>query len=288
MRIPVAHLRKIVGPLENSKLPLYYLSGFTRGPLSVEARSAVLDSQIPMLEAAGVKEIEVVYVERVLGQLIKTFPEQYRFPYGSFNYMEMDKFMNALNYVNQRSKRERYIVSAADVYVDPAARSLQVIIEFGEKIDWKKWNAVKTRLPKNVKFPYRLSESGIIIFVDMRPQGADYLQRFYKNSDLVTSIVGRKSATTISVAPDFNRVTDVWTVDEPAKLVETYTATHAKLVIIGDALSEEYKKALMLLKGMDKYARFMLATNIDQSKIDDFLKMVKDSYNQDGWSSDEF
>jgi hypothetical protein len=117
----------------------------------------------------------------------------------------------------------------------------------------------------------------------LRPGGDDYLKRFYKNSDLVTSLVGRKSTDQIVIAPDFIGSADVICVDNPENLMPEYSNGRWRLIIVGDNLSKDYADALQMVKNYDRYVRFMMATNIDLAKKEDFISTVKESYNKDNW-----
>lgn len=257
------------------------------GPKIIK-HSSPFNSQIgKILRSAGVEEVELIFNERMVAFLANLFPARYRQPFGQLTFFELDKILTAFREMNKKSQRQRGIICVNEVY-RREGNMLSVLIEYGEQIEYEKWNDIKTKIDKKQKFDYRYSENGIIVFVDLRPEGDNYLQRFYRNSDLVTSLVGRRREETIRIAPDFNRELDVYTVDDPGKLLDVYIAKNARLIIVGDTLSQEYKNALAKVKTYDRFARFMLATNIDQRNLSEFLSLVHKSYVSDNFSIDDF
>ncbi|MFW5890929.1 MAG: hypothetical protein ACOCUI_01795, partial [bacterium] len=195
----------------------------------------------------------------------------------------IDKILNEYKEVNKRSKRKRYLISCTEQYVRDKFGRINPVLKFGENLTYERWQEVKTKIDKKKPLYYRLSENGIIVFVDLRPGGEDYLKRFYKNSDLVTSLVGRKSTDKIVIAPDFIGSTDVISVDDPEKLLPEYSNGQWKLIIVGDTLSKDYAEALQMVKNYDRYVRFMMATNIDLTKKEEFIRRVRDAYNSNNW-----
>jgi hypothetical protein len=53
-------------------------------------------------------------------------------------------------------------------------------MRFGENMNYERWQELKTKIDKKKSIFFRYSEYGIIVFVDLRPGGDDYLKRFYK------------------------------------------------------------------------------------------------------------
>jgi len=234
----------------------------------------------------NIESIELRYDAKLVAVLIKTYPVKYRRPYGKMDFFKMDKTLQVLQQINRKSKRQRTVILLNELYAGDGDKI--VLVESGEELSYEKWNNIKPELDKKETFYYRFKECGIIVFVDLRPGGENYLDRFYKNSDLVTSLVGHKQDDQIAISSDFIREYDVYTVDEPEKLLSVYKESNARLIIVGDVLSDEYKKALFQVKGYDPYARFMLATNIDQKDREQFLVQVSKSYHADNYSLDDY
>ncbi|MCK4906268.1 MAG: hypothetical protein KAS64_01880 [Spirochaetes bacterium] len=240
-----------------------------------------------MLAQGGVDNVDMIYNEKLMSYLRKEFKDQYRLPYEQISFFQMDKTISAFKEINKKSMRQRKLISLSEIYKKEGS-AITVLIEYGEEVDFAKWNNIKTKIDKKQRFDVKYDENGIIVFVDLRPEGENYLQRFYKNSDLVTSLVGRKTSDSIRISPDFIRETDVYTVDDPTVLLDEYIKKKARLILIGDTLSPDYKNALAKVKTYDKFARFMLAMNIDQRNLDSFLEQVKKSYCSDNFSIDDY
>ncbi|HBE04041.1 MAG TPA: hypothetical protein DC049_16435 [Spirochaetia bacterium] len=185
--------------------------------------------------------------------------------------------------INKTSGRKRTVFHCGELYKNAEEGNYNIQLAWNEEITAEKWNSLKRTIPRTSRIAYRFNEYKIIILVDLRPAGDDYIKRFYKNSDLVTTLVNRKKGSNIRISPDFNRLTDVVTVEDPSRLLAVYQESCARLVIVGDALSEIYQKALAEVKRYDRYARFMLAVNIDQAKIDYFLSQIKLNYHRNNW-----
>jgi len=251
-------------------------------------RGTRFDNEVAeVLQQLNISEVDFLYTEKLSLALRRLYPERYRAPFATLSFVELDKSLHALQAINRKSNRRREIVSGMELY-RRNEKKLEVLLEYGQTISAAFWNDLKTRVEKKQRFDIRFSESGIIVFVDLRPEGGNYLQRFYRNSDLVTSLVGQRSDEHVRIAPDFNGELDVFAVDDPDKLLDTYINRNARLIIIGDELSEDYKVALAKVKGYDPFARFMLATNIDQGHLDSFLIQVKKSYVANNFNIDDF
>ena len=270
-------------------VPLVFLNDVAAGATGLRfPRGTRFDRQVAeALESGGVPEADFLYTEKLAVALRRLFPDRFRLPFATLSFIEMDKYMQALPVINKKSRRERRIVSCMELYRRNGPL-IEVLLEYEQVITPEIWNGLKTRLDKKQRFDIRFSEAGIIVFVDLRPESENYLQRFYRNSDLVTSLVGHRSDEHVHIAPDFNGELDVFTVDDPDKLLDTYISRNARLIIIGDTLSEDYKKALASVKQYDPFARFMMATNIDQGHLDSFLLQVKKSYLANNFNIDDF
>ncbi len=269
-------------------LPLIYIDPIEAKTKSGKNISIVANSKFKvedksMLKDADIYEINVLYTEALYSKLILLNSLKYRRPYGKKSFIEIDKILTEYNEINKKSKRKRYLISCSEQYMRNNSGRIIPILKFKDNLTYDRWQEVKPRLDKKKSIYFRYSENGIIVFVDLRPGGEDYLNRFYKNSDLVTSLVGRKSTDKIVIAPDFLGSADVISVDDPKKLLPEYSNGNWRLIIVGDTLSKEYAEALQMVKNYDRYARFMMATNIDLTRKEDFIQKVKNQYTKDNW-----
>ena len=87
-----------------------------------------------------------------------------------------------------------------------------------------------------------------------------------------------------NISSEFNELTDIWTVNDPAMLLETYIETNAKLIVIGDSLNETYRSALLKVREYDKYARFFVVNNIDPTDSKELLINIRNAYLKNNYS----
>jgi hypothetical protein len=269
-------------------LPLIYLNPIEAKTKSGKDIHIVANSKFKVedksiLKDADIYEINVLYTEPLYSKLISINSLKYRKPYGKKSFIDIDKILNEYKEINKKSKRKRYLISCSEQYFRNKSGRIIPILRFGENITYDRWQEVKPRIDKKKSLYFRYSENGIIVFVDLRPGGDDYLRRFYKNSDLVTSLVGRKSTDKIVIAPDFLGSADVISVDDPQKLLPEYSNGNWRLIIVGDTLSKDYAEALQMVKSYDPFVRFMMATNLDLTKKEEFIQQVKNQYTKDNW-----
>jgi hypothetical protein len=273
-------------------VPLFLLTDMRYQPpggaqKAVRRGTQLEPSLLQELVDAGESRVNCVYSEKLLMALSRLFPQQYRLPFRTVSYVELDKILHAMVKINSMSRRKREVICVDEVYRKEESL-VSVLLPYGSTLDLETWNAVKIKIDRKRKFAIRFNEHGIIVFVDLRADGPDYLQRFYRNSDLVTSLVGHRHDATTVIAPDFLSEFDVYTVDDPGRLLPVYMENQTRLIIVGDVLSDEYKKALIAVRNHDKFARFIVATNIDQKNLDIFLSQVKKSYCSDNFDFEEY
>ncbi len=269
-------------------LPVVFLNGLefktsSGKQIKISQTSKFNVDYVKPLKEAGISEINIIYTEALYSKLVTINSLKYRKPSGKLTFVEIDKIFEDYKEINKKSKRQRYLISCTEQYVRDKYGRVLPIMRFGENMNYERWQELKTKIDKKKSIFFRYSEYGIIVFVDLRPGGDDYLKRFYKNSDLVTSLVGRKSTDQIVIAPDFIGSADVICVDNPENLMPEYSNGRWRLIIVGDNLSKDYADALQMVKNYDRYVRFMMATNIDLAKKEDFISTVKESYNKDNW-----
>ena len=73
---------------------------------------------------------------------------------------------------------------------------------------------------------------------------------------------------------------------DPAELLKTYSEENARLIVLGDQMNESYKAALLEVKKYDRFARFMIATDIDPDQCEILLAKIKKAYNTDKYTFD--
>ncbi len=248
-----------------------------------EKEREIPKEKIAELEDKGVQEIDILFTRHVYECLCTFCPENYRLHSSVKSFIEIDKIINTYRTINRSSKRQRSISFLHEFY-NPKG-GYEPLIRFNETIDFKKWNSIKRMFKKDSKLPILYNEIGIIVFVDLTQKGDGYIDRFKKNADLCTLLAQRKSEYSgISISSDFNSLTDIWTVNEPENLLETYIEHNARLIILGDTITKDYKDALMKVKKYDKFARFFVATDINPSDFKPLLLKIKKAYNTDNYT----
>jgi hypothetical protein len=263
-----------------------YLDDFTLEGKRFRSGDDLSRTDIEFFEKAGLKEVKVLYNEKLYSLLSSEFPLEYRKPYGNMDFIRMDRHLDVLNGVSGMSRRKRFVFVVGDVYgYDNVTGKKTVLATHNDAMDYKRWNDIKRFLNKDQRFSYRNCECAIIIFVNMKPDAeTNFLERFKKNTDLVTALVARKKDSKVEIAPDFIPTEDVISVSDPETLLEIYRKSYAKLIIIGENISESYKRSLLQVKQYDKFARMMVVPSVNARDIDHFLQQVKLVYNSDRWS----
>jgi hypothetical protein len=284
MLVKIEQIKKV---LENNPACVCkYLQSYTvKGKTYNESDQLFIDD-IYRFEQVGLETIEIKYDEIVYSMLSTLYPAEYRVPYASADFITIDRKLETLDRVSTLTKRKRYLICIGDIYsYDQHTGKRITVFKHNEVIDYKKWNQVKRLVDKNKRIYYRNSENGIIIFVNLQPHAdSSYIERFKKNTDLVSAIVARKKDCKIEISPDFLPTEDVYTVNDPKDLLKFYQQSNARLIIIGETLNDEYRRALLQVREYDKFARMMVVPLIDLRNIDHFLLQVKMVYNADRWS----
>ena len=269
-----------------AEFQLTYLKSISHAGIICKSGDEVKLDDIQHLIEAEYHEIDVNFAPVLYDYLTMEFPQEYRKPYGMMNFIEVDRHLETLKVVNSLSKRKRFLYLIGDIYgTDSRTAQRIAIINHHEEIDYEKWNQIKRFIKKDHKFFYRNSENGIILFVDLRDSAADdYVEKFKKNTDLITAMVSRRKNASVTIAPDFITTEDVISVTDPENLLDEYVKNNSRLIIIGEKLTETYKVALNVIIKYDRYARLMVVPAIDPNNIDHFLYQAKLVYNSDRWS----
>ena len=226
-------------------------------------------------EAAGIMEVPV----RLDYQLLKPLcvhDQSFRSPYGVGHLPRLRERLALLETCNSRSKKRRTLHSAAEVYLT----DVEPVFSFNQEITAKMLDRIPVKEQAALRVAYRYSELKILVLLDMRPNGADYSKRFYRNTELISALMGKKRPHSVVISPDLIPASDVHTVEDPKKLLSRYQETNARLIIVGDALIPEYTRALVEVKTFDPFARFMLAAKIDLTDLAAFLQTVSSNYHR--------
>lgn len=282
MRLSLEEITQLLARHDSSS-ELYYLDDiiirghrFTTG-LQIEA------GHIDILRHNGFTAIEVMYNAVMYDFLSLEFPCRFRRPYGEMSFMDMDRYLEELSKVNNATKRKRYISMVGDIYTG-SEENPEVLVRHGEPLDYKKWNVIKRELNRDGTFCYRNSEVAIIVFVNLNAESStSYVERFKKNTDLITAMVSRKKDSSYHIAEDFIPTEDVISVTDPAELLTTYCETQARLIIIGENPDEEYRQSLKKVQNEDRYVRMMVVPAINHANLDHFFKQVGLVYNSNRW-----
>lgn len=242
-------------------------------------------AKIQQLKEDGAREIDLYFSSLLYKSLVVCCPENFRNPSSVKSLFEIDRIITTFENINRTCKRKRYISFLYELY-GPDYLNEDPIIRYEEPVDFHKWNAIKRSLKKNAQLPVLFSERGIIVFVDLTNKSdLKYIERFKINTDICTILTQRKPEyANFSFSPDFNTMTDIWTVNNPDDLLDTYIQNNAKLIILGDKLNEYYKSALLKVKRYDKYARFIVTTDVIPENPGSLLNAIKKAYNKDNYT----
>lgn len=287
MKVSLEQLKVLWKRYNPDFLRCSYFSAFTLYGKTFHADDEIQSGDLAFFEECGHASIEINYVESFYNLLAAEFPLEYRRPYGCMDFIGVDRHLDVLHNTNKLSRRKRFLYVVGDVYsVDPVTGRHVILYGHNDPLDYRTWNEKKRQVSKDQKFNYRNSECGIILFVNMKPDAeTNYVERFRKNTDLVTSIVTRKKDSRVEIAPDFIPAEDTISVNDPDNLLDVYRNSNARLIIIGETISDSYKRSLLQVKQYDKFVRMMVVPHINPGDIDHFLMQVRMVYNSDRWSS---
>ncbi|MBN2403867.1 MAG: hypothetical protein JXN64_15940 [Spirochaetes bacterium] len=240
------------------------------------------------MQEDGIEKIDILFTNSLYKMLNVLNPDKYKDPCDYKTFIEVDKIISTFKKVNRVSKRKRYISFLCEIY-NINDNGFNPVINFNEIIDDDKWNYIKTKIAKikkHTKFPILYNEIGIIICVDLTKQNdSNFIERFKKNADICSLLVQKNhNNANFNISSEFNELTDIWTVNEPDKLLDTYVETNARLIVIGDSLNETYRSALLRVKNYDKFARFFVANNIDPNDSQDLLENIKNAYHKNNYT----
>lgn len=262
-----------------------YFESYNAGGNVFLPSDIVLPVHVRHLTDHGIREVEVFYTPQLYEILSKEFPAVFRKPFARVRMSDMDRILEELKNVNAHSTRKRFVRMVGDIYgLDMNTGRRTILLRHDEPLDFKKWNGLKRDFDRNQVFAYRNSEVSIIVFVDLR-MGVhkDYIERFKINTDLISLLVSKGQEPAYQPAPDFIATEDVISVNDPSSLLEEYIKSNARLIIIGEKLDDEYKRALLQVRNYDRFVRLMVVPSIDQRNMADFFRQLRLVYCYDRW-----
>jgi hypothetical protein len=285
MRVELGKLRHLWNNYNEYFLECIYVQDQIVGGKKFRAGEIMRAVDLSFFERNSLHSIDLLYTEKIYSLLSGEFPADFRRPYGHLAFLNMDRQLEALSTISNLSRRRRFLHVVGDIYgSDPVNGKRIILSTHNDELDYKRWNEMKRFINKDEKISYRSSENGIILLVNMKPDAdSTYLERFKKNADLVTAIVTRKKDSKVEIAPDFIPTEDAHSVNDPDQLLEEYKRTGARLIIIGENITDAYKRALLEVKQYDRFVRMMVVPFINPQEIEHFLMQVKLVYNSDRW-----
>ena len=285
MIISIKHLKKILKKY-GDKIDIRFFKDINVKGKKYLSDDIVLKEHASIFEKNDIKGIEILYNYNLYEYLSKEFPLEFREPYNVVDFVNLDRILENFNNINAATPRKRFIYMLGDIYGrDTKDGKRNIILGHNEAVTYQKWNDVKRLINKNAKFLFRNSEMAIIIFVDLKEKNnSTYVERFKKNTDLISILVSEKKNHKFKLAPGFVPTEDVFSVTDPGSLLNEYKQSNARLIIIGDHLNDDYKRALFQVKEYDKYVRMMVVPSIDQSNLNHFIRQLQLVYKTDKWN----
>ena len=161
-------------------------------------------------------------------------------------------------------------------------RHISHVLNYGEKLDGKRWNDVKIVLNRNESLPYQFDENGVIVFCILKKEDPLYHDKSKRFNELSAMIADCKREG-CAISPDFNPGLDLFIVNEASKLLDTYIKSKASLIIVGDDINEEYKKVLSQIKVYDTFVKMMVVKFSDRADKREILSQIKLNYEKMSW-----
>jgi hypothetical protein len=227
----------------------------------------------------GINKIEVVFSELLFAKLVSLFPQTYRLPFATKNFIDFDKYMSAIDDANRLSKRKRSVISATEI-----TNKGIIIIGYGEDITFEKWNRIKGGVDRKTEISFYSSERGVLLVTFMKATDSNYLQKFFMHSEAVALFVEKMKNEGFVLSPDFYADTDVYTATSEEESFSKYVETNVRLVVIVDSnITEDYKNLIVKLRTYDRFVRINAITNLSPANELEVLKAIKKSYLTDNF-----
>lgn len=286
MKINIKEVLKITEKYGSEEVPVVYLTEINAkndlNILSIVRGTRFDSSQYESLEKLNINEIDVVYNEKLYAKLTTNFPTKYRLPVGRKNVIELDRIIDDLEATNGNNKKKRCVVSLTEIYRRDEKDNLEIVLKYGEKLTYQRWNEIKTNMSRNTLIDFRYNEGGIVVFYLLHASDPYYPQKFINFTEIVSMIVDSRKFG-VYFSPDFVPETDVYTVNNKNELLKTYANTNSSLIVIGGELEEECREALSQIKAYDRYAKMIVIKNPDPSRRIEILNQIKYVYGLKLW-----
>ncbi|MFN4245417.1 MAG: hypothetical protein ACK4F9_04625 [Brevinematia bacterium] len=253
---------------------IHFVDKITRSEITFFQGMFFEDEHYEILARNNIAEIEVVFSDLLLAKLSSNFPHKYRPPLYVKSFLDFDRYISAVDDANRLSKRKRYAISATEITFKN-----QIILRYNEEITFDKWNKLKGFIDKRLEIPFYSSERGILIVTLTDATDSNYLQKFFLHSEAVALFVEKVTKINFSISPDLYPETDIMTATKEEEVIEKYTKTNARLVVIVDKqIDEKYKNMLIKLKTYDRFVRFSAITDLSPLNTEEVLKAIRKAY----------
>ncbi len=282
MRLEVTLLEEMIKSLPEKDFPVVskevLVPGFDK--VIIPANARVTKESLDFLHKNRVSRVEIKFTRSLLATLNRINPSQYKLPNQVFSAEEFLKELKFIHFANQHSRYQRHMHSSMEV----EDSSGKLLLRFEDALDLKKWQEVSKAWPKGLPIAFRYSEHKIILFLNLRVKGENVQKRFSHNLKIIDLLTHRMHEFREFINLNkLNFEEDVLIVDEPDKILDIYTQSDVRLILIGDGIEPDFRKALVDIKKYDPYARFMLAQSLNPDEEEAFLLSVEGNYTRDNW-----
>jgi len=239
--------------------------------------------KLSLLEINKITEIDVILTKELLRGLNRINPSQYKLPVKVLDIDELEKEISFIEFANARSRLSRRLLSCCEWYrVRENVR--ERVIDYNQEINRNSLEKIRFESGDSCYVAVRYSEFKVAVLVDFRPAGDDFSDRFRMNTNIVYALT--QNLSTISELRNLSLLNvrdDIYIIDDPGDLYDVYLSGSIRLIVIGRALSAEYRDALVKIKKYDPYARFMLVKHAPKDGDGQFLLNVEMNYIRDNW-----
>ncbi len=279
MKITVEEAKKIIEKYGTSiqvvySKDVYFLDKITKSEIRFFQGMLFENEHYELLTRNNISEIDVVFSDVLFAKLSSNFPEKYRPPLYIKSFIDFDRYISAIDDANRLSKRKRKVISATEI-----TYKNQVVLKYNEEITFEKWNNLKTFIDKKIEIPFYSSERGILLVTLTDATDSNYLQKFFLHSEAVALFVEKVNKMNFNISPDLYPETDIMTATKEEEVLDKYTKTNVRLIVIVDKqIDEKYKNMLIKLKTYDRFVRFSAITELSPLNTEEVLKAIRKAY----------